>query len=71
MLSLSVFSASSVAKKFSVPFVENNYVSLLLECGEKFLKPEVAKQIDHFLLKENKPDKTINVPVYEYLQATV
>ena len=36
------------------------------QCGEKFLKPDVAKSIDNVLKKKKKPDKTVQVPVYEY-----
>jgi YgiT-type zinc finger domain-containing protein len=36
------------------------------QCGEKVLKPEVAKAIDQVLEKKKKPTRTIEVPVYHY-----
>jgi len=34
------------------------------QCGEKVLKPEVAKAIDQVLLEQRKPTRIIEVPVY-------
>lgn len=39
-------------------------VGVCNQCGEKVLKPEVAKHIDSILQKKKKPIKTIRVPVY-------
>ncbi len=36
------------------------------QCGEKFLKPEVAKSIDQALLGRKQPTRMIQVPVYQY-----
>ncbi len=36
------------------------------QCGEKVLKPDVAKRLDQVLQQGQKPAKTIQVPVYEY-----
>ncbi|MBI1929202.1 YgiT-type zinc finger protein [Candidatus Poribacteria bacterium] len=36
------------------------------QCGEKVLKPEVAKAIDLVLHEKKKPTRTIEVPVYHY-----
>lgn len=36
------------------------------QCGEKFLKPEVAKAIDRVLREKKPPTRTIQVPVYQY-----
>jgi YgiT-type zinc finger domain-containing protein len=36
------------------------------QCGEKFLRPEVAKAIDRVLLEQKKPTRTIQVPVYHF-----
>lgn len=41
-------------------------MGICVQCGEKVIKPEVAKAIDRILLAEKKPAKTINVPVYQY-----
>jgi len=36
------------------------------QCGEKVLKPDVAKRLDRALQQEIEPAKTIQVPVYQY-----
>lgn len=36
------------------------------QCGEKVLKPRVAKSIDHILQDHKKPFKMIQVPVYSF-----
>lgn len=36
------------------------------QCGEKFLKPKVAKAIDRVLQGKKKPTRMIKVPVYHY-----
>ena len=36
------------------------------QCGEKFLKPEVAKAIDRVLQGKKKPTRIVQVPVYHY-----
>jgi len=46
--------------------LENVPVGVCTQCGEKVLKPEVAKAIDQVFLEERKPTKTIQVPVYQY-----
>ena len=45
---------------------ENVPVGVCTQCGEKVIKPEVAKVVDQLLQKEKKPTKTIQVPVYQY-----
>ena len=45
---------------------ENVPMGVCTQCGEKVLKPEVAKIIDKILKDQKKPTKTIQVPVYEY-----
>jgi len=45
---------------------ENVPVGVCTQCGEKVIKPEVAKSIDQLLQEEKKPTKTIQVPVYQY-----
>lgn len=36
------------------------------QCGEKFLRPEVAKKIDAMLQSMKRPSRTLQVPVYQY-----
>lgn len=45
---------------------ENVPMGVCTQCGEKVLKPEVAKAIDRVFQEERKPTKTIRVPVYQY-----
>ncbi len=45
---------------------ENVPVGICIQCGEKFLKPEVAKAIDRVLQEKKRPKRTIKVPVYHY-----
>jgi len=45
---------------------ENVPVGVCTQCGEKVIKPEVAKAIDQLLQEKKKPTKTIEVPVYQY-----
>ncbi|MGR3179107.1 MAG: YgiT-type zinc finger protein [Candidatus Anammoxibacter sp.] len=47
---------------------ENVPIGICTQCGEKVIKPKVAKDIDHVLEENKKPTKTIQVPVYEYEQ---
>jgi len=51
--------------------IENVPVGVCNQCGEKVLKPEVAKAIDLILKWKKRPSKTIKVPVYEYKPALV
>lgn len=41
-------------------------MGICTQCGEKVLKPEVAKAIDQVLHEKKKPTRTIEVPVYHY-----
>ena len=45
---------------------ENVPIGICKQCGEKFLKPEVAKTLDRMLQETLEPAKTIEVPVYQY-----
>ena len=36
------------------------------QCGEKVLKPEVAKSIDRILQGQKQPARMMQVPVYQY-----
>ena len=41
-------------------------MGVCVQCGEKVLKPEVAKAIDQIIQKKQQPAKIIQVPVYQY-----
>lgn len=43
---------------------ENVNIGVCTQCGEKVLKPKVAKAIDRIIQEQKKPKKTIQVPVY-------
>jgi hypothetical protein len=45
---------------------ENVPVGVCMQCGEKVIKPEVAKAIDRVFQEEKKPTKTVQVPVYQH-----
>jgi YgiT-type zinc finger domain-containing protein len=45
---------------------ENVPLGICVQCGEKVIKPEVAKAIDQVLLQEKQPIRIIEVPVYRY-----
>jgi len=44
--------------------IENIPAGVCKQCGEKFLEPQVAKNIDRVLQNKTKPAKKIAVPVY-------
>lgn len=46
--------------------LENVPVGVCRQCGEKFVKPEVAKTIDRILQADKAPIRTLAVPVYQY-----
>jgi YgiT-type zinc finger domain-containing protein len=46
--------------------IEDVPIGVCRQCGEKVLKPEVAKAIDRILKQERRPTRTIEVPVYQY-----
>ena len=45
---------------------ENVPIGVCTQCGEKVIKPKVAKDIDRILEENKKPTKMLQVPVYEY-----
>lgn len=45
---------------------ENVPLGVCVQCGEKFIKPEVAKSIDRILQEQPQPTRTLQVPVYQY-----
>ncbi len=52
--------------KEKVFVLEDVPIGVCRQCGERFLKPEVAKSIDRILQEEKAPLRTIEVPVYHY-----
>ncbi|MBU2446432.1 MAG: YgiT-type zinc finger protein [Bacteroidetes bacterium] len=50
---------------------ENVPMGVCNQCGEKVLKPEIAKHIDSILQKKKKPTRTIQVPVYSLEYGTI
>ncbi len=36
------------------------------QCGEKYFDAEVSRQMEHIVLKDEKPKTSINVPVSEF-----
>ena len=46
--------------------LEDVPVGVCQQCGEKFLKPEVAKTIDRILHEGKAPLRTLEVSVYAY-----
>lgn len=48
---------------------ENVSMGVCTQCGEKVLKPDVVKAIDHIVQKQMEPTKTIQVPVYSLLDS--
>ncbi len=36
------------------------------QCGEKFLRPDVAKKMDAALQSPKRPRRTLRVPVYQF-----
>ncbi|MDI6770913.1 MAG: YgiT-type zinc finger protein [Anaerolineales bacterium] len=45
---------------------ENVPMGVCGQCGEKFLRPEVAKMIDAALESSKRPSRVLQVPVYQY-----
>jgi len=41
-------------------------MGVCVQCGEKFLRPEVAKKIDVALQATKRPSRMLKVPVYLY-----
>lgn len=70
------FQCGGVVKEQSMPhelrwqgklfLFENVPMGVCVQCGEKVLKPQVAKSIDHILQEHKKPARTIQVPVYSF-----
>jgi YgiT-type zinc finger domain-containing protein len=46
--------------------IEDVPVGVCGQCGEKFIRPEVAKTIDRMLAGEVRPDHFIGVPAYRW-----
>ena len=45
--------------------IDNLQVEVCLQCGEKVLSPAVSQKIDEVLARKKKPEKYINIPVYQ------
>lgn len=45
---------------------ENVPMGVCAQCGEKFLRPEVAKTIDAALESAKRPSRVLQVPVFQY-----
>jgi HTH-type transcriptional regulator/antitoxin MqsA len=45
--------------------IDNLPVEVCLQCGEKVLSPAVSQKIDEVLARKKKPEKYINIPVYQ------
>ena len=46
--------------------LEDVPMGVCTQCGERFLRPEVAKKIDAALKSTKRPSRTLQVPVYQY-----
>jgi len=46
--------------------IENVPVGVCDQCGEKFIRPAVAKAIDRMLAGEVAPDRFVEVPAYRW-----
>jgi len=49
--------------------LENVPTGVCTQCGEKVVKPDVAHDIDRLLQGKKAPQKTIEVPVYTFVEA--
>ncbi len=45
---------------------ENVPMGVCVQCGERFIRPEVAKKIDAALQSKKQPSRVLQVPVYQY-----
>ncbi len=52
--------------KGKLVIIENVPTGICSRCGEKFLRPEVAKTIDAALESAKRPTRVLQVPVYQY-----
>ena len=47
--------------------IENVPARLCLETGERFFLPETVERLQQIIWKKNKPSRTLEVPVYEFV----
>ena len=47
--------------------VENVPARLCLETGERFFLPETVERLQQIIWERNKPSRTLEVPVYEFV----
>ena len=52
-----------------LPVFENVPMGVCTQCGEKFLRPEVAKTIDAALESAQQPVRMLPAPVFQYEMA--
>ncbi len=53
-------------KKYPIVIIRKVPTGVCTQCGEKFIKPDVAKSIDVILNDENKQPTYIKVPTFEF-----
>ena len=41
-------------------------MGICTQCGERYLRPDVAKKIDAALQSKKRPNRAMSVPVYQY-----
>lgn len=47
--------------------IENVPARLCLETGERFFSPETVERLQQIIGNRNKPSRTLEVPVYEFV----
>ncbi|MCU0545000.1 MAG: YgiT-type zinc finger protein [Oscillatoriaceae cyanobacterium Prado104] len=47
--------------------IENVPARFCLETGERFFSPETVERLQQIIWKRNKPSRTLEVPVYEFV----
>ena len=47
--------------------IENVPARLCLETGERFFSPETVERLQQIIWERNKPSRTLEVPVYEFV----
>ena len=49
-----------------VVVIENVPAEVCAQCGEKYIRPGVAKKIQRLVWEEPSPEKTLTVPFYDF-----
>lgn len=47
--------------------IKNVPVQVCSQCGEKYFDAEISRQMEHIVLKDEKPVTSVNVPVCEFM----